>query len=153
MFDLRRASEGGGEGRHVSMPAPILLSLHHALFALVRDLVGVYLPQCQDPLLSMEIGERTLCFAELRLAVLTYVYMYWSPCQAGALAKEAILEGLEEQMKTERPLTQGACALMDDDGDGEFDRLWLEMGLSSELELFQLVKAFANDNYDWMSGI
>ena len=84
-------------------------------------------PQCQDPLLSMEIGERTLGFAELRLAVLTYAYMYWSPCQAGALAKEVILEGLEEQMKTERPLTQGACALMD---DGEFDWLWLEMGLS-----------------------
>ena len=77
--------------------------------------------------------------------------MYWSPCQEGALAKKAILEGVEEQMKTERPLTQGARALMD--GDGEFDWLWLEMGLSSELELFQLVKAFANDNYDWMSGI
>ena len=99
----------------------------------------------------MRIGERILDYVSLRLAVLTYAYMYWSPCQAGALANEAILEGMEEQMKIKRPLTQGACALMDD--DGKFDWLWLEMGLSSELELFQLVKAFANDNYDWMSGI
>ena len=90
-------------------------------------------------------------FVQLRLMVLTYAYMYWWSGQPEPLAKDVVMESIGEQMKTEKPLTQGASALMDE--DGEFVWLWMEAGVTSEKEMFQLVLEFVEGNYDWMREI
>ena len=66
--------------------------------------------------------------------MLAYDRMYAGYWQSKPMGKEAVIEGTRNRR----------------DEEEDFDWLWMEMGMNSEQELFQLVMEFVQDNYDWI---
>ena len=96
-------------------------------------------PECDEPVMSMEIDDQKLDLVEVRLMTMLNSYMYGDECSKEPLSKENLLEGLNEFADAEFA-----------DEDDEIDWLWQEIGLCNMQELFKLLVEFAEKNYEWV---